>query len=117
MRFDRRTLAGVLAGALLAATTAAAEPAPDSVPVDEPGFGPTLELDELIAAVLARNPSLAAGEAAVRALRADAEQATALEDPMARAMVAPLSLGGGVPMGYELQASQRFPYPGKRRLR
>jgi outer membrane protein TolC len=67
--------------------------------------------------VLARNPTLAEMEAAVRAARARAEQSTALEDPMASATVAPLSLGGGAPFGYEVRASQRIPYPGKLRLR
>jgi outer membrane protein TolC len=108
MLIDRRTLTGVLVASILAA---AAEAQP------EPSFGTTLELDELVAAVLARNAGLAAAEAAVRGAQARAEQATALEDPMASAMLAPLSLGGGAPLGYELRASQRVPWPGKRRLR
>jgi outer membrane protein TolC len=55
--------------------------------------------------------------AAVRAAAAVAAQASALDDPIASAMVAPLSLGGGERFGYELRASQRIPYPGKRQLR
>ncbi|HEV8631656.1 MAG TPA: TolC family protein [Thermoanaerobaculia bacterium] len=83
----------------------------------EPSFGTTLELEELVAAVLARNAGLAAMAAAVRAARARVDQATALEDPIASATLAPLSLGGGTRLGYEVRASQRIPYPGKRKLR
>ena len=104
MLFDRLVMAAVVAAA-------AAQAAPD------PSFGPTLELDELVTAVLARNPGLQAREATVRAAQARVEQATALDDPTAAAMLAPLSLGGGASLGYEVRASQRFPYPGKRALR
>lgn len=137
MHLDRRTLAWVLAGTLLGVARTTAAPLGDAATSSEPvervpatarnavpagdaldlSLGPTLELAELVAAVLERNASLAASEAAVRAMRATAEQATKLEDPTARAMLAPLSFGGGAPLGYEFQASQMIPYPGKRHLR
>lgn len=87
-------------------------PPPANFSLDEP-----LTLDELVAGVLTRNQSLVAMAAAVEAARAHAAQAGALDDPMASVMIAPLSLGGGVPFGYEVRGTQRIPYPGKRALR
>ena len=133
MPIDRRPLRGALTCSLLGAALASAALAGAAPPVaspatavaseagsqapPEPSFGSALSLDDLVEAVLARNPSLAEMQAAVRAARARAEQSTSLDDPMATAMVAPLSLGGGAPFGYEVRASQRIPYPGKLRLR
>lgn len=117
MRIDRLVVAGVLGGSLFAAAPRPVIAQDSAATVAEPRFGPTLELDELVAAVLARNPTLEEMQAAVRAAAARAERATALDDSMATAMVAPLSLGGGVPFGFELRASQRLPFPGKLRLR
>src|SRR6185436_19156700 len=92
-------------------TGVSAGPSPE-VPA-EPSFSAVLRVDDLVAAVLTRNPTLTEMQAAVRAAAARAERATALDDPMATAMVAPLSLGGGAPFGFEVRASQRVPFPGK----
>jgi cobalt-zinc-cadmium efflux system outer membrane protein len=101
--------------AFLAAAGWAAAPAAE-IPSD-PAFGTTLALDELIAAVLQRNPGLAASRAALEAARQEAARARELEDPTASAMLAPQSLGGAAPFGWDVRAGQRIPYPGKLRLR
>jgi len=69
-----------------------------------------LDLEGLIAEVQAVNPSV---EAAVEAWQAAAyryPQMIALEDPM-------LGVMAGTRMGWMVEASQRIPWPGKRRLR
>lgn len=113
-----RTLVGVLgAAAVLASPPGRAQDLAPELHSD-PDFGTTLEAEELVSAALSRSPTLPAAEAAVRAARERARQVGALEDPMAAVMVAPLSLGGGdAALGYEVRASQRLPYPGKRPLR
>lgn len=79
--------------------------------------GDTLFRDELIAAVLARNPSVAEARLAWRAAAERVPQATALDDPMLAYGVAPLSIGSSeVPFGHSLELRQRVPYPGKLRL-
>jgi cobalt-zinc-cadmium efflux system outer membrane protein len=113
-----RIFAGVVGAAAIAGAPHAR--AQDLLPAASasPDFGSALERDELVATALARNPTIPAAEAAVRAARERARQAGALDDPMGAAMVAPLSLGGGdAPLGYEVRASQSLPYPGKRELR
>ena len=130
MRIDRRAACGArsraVLGIVLAAATLIAPAAADDMVVSagaspkipaEPSFGAVLRLDDLVDAVLARNPTLAEMQAAVRAAAARAERSTLLDDPMATAMVAPLSLGGGAPFGFEVRASQQIPFPGKLRLR
>ena len=130
MRIDRRAPCGArsrtLFAAALAAATLVAPAAANNTDVSagtSPGvpaglsFGAVLGVDDLVAAVLVRNPTLAEMQAAVRVAAARAESARALDDPMATAMVAPLSLGGGAPFGFEVRASQRIPFPGKLRLR
>jgi len=127
MHLDRRTFRCVLLGTLAAAAVGGAGHPQSSgtgsgeqahaPSASDAEFGPVLSLDQLVEAVLDGNAGLTAMAAAARAAAAAAAQATALEDPMATAMLAPLSLAGGEPVGYELRASQRIPYPGKRRLR
>lgn len=124
----------LLAGATAAApfTTEAQEPeAPRPLghdhgaslsPPEPPGAGAlfagaTLFRDELIAAVLARNPGVAEARLAWRAAAARVPQATALDDPMLAYGVAPLSIGSNdVHFGQSLELRQRVPYPGKLRL-
>lgn len=87
---------------------------------DDPLSGlEVLDRDNLLAAVLDRNPSLAAAREALRAAEARAPQARALMDPTVSAGVAPLSAGtpSGVDLGYEIRVEQMLPYPEKRRLR
>jgi outer membrane protein TolC len=91
-------------------------PAPAS---DDPFAGhATLERGPLVAAVLARNPSIASARWAWRAALARHPQETALEDPMLGYELAPRSLGEpGMDTGQRVVLSQAFPFPGKRALR
>jgi outer membrane protein TolC len=92
----------------------AADP-PDGAP---PTATTALSLDDLIAHVLARNPTLAQMQAAFEAASARYPQVVSLDDPMAAGIVGPASIRSGeVDFAYRLEASQRFPFPGKRRLR
>lgn len=78
---------------------------------------PHLERAELVAAVLERNPGLEAARRGWEAAQLREPQVTALDDPMASYMIAPLSVGSAVPFGQTAQISQRLPFPGKRGLR
>ena len=91
-----------------------AMPAPADAPIAATDLGPApqdiLSLEQLIAEVQARNPSV---HAAIEAWRAAAErnpQVVSLEDPMFGFMK-------GLNMGYMVEASQKVPWPGKRQLR
>jgi outer membrane protein TolC len=90
-----------------------------ALPMDLPApVAPCLEADALVGQVLARNPSLAQMVAAWRAASARYPQVTSLDDPMVEAMIAPASIGSDdVEFGYRVEISQKYPYPGKRRLR
>jgi outer membrane protein TolC len=80
--------------------------------------GEELTLPQLVAEVEARNPSLQAMVAAWQAAAEKYPQAVALDDPMFMAMLAPAALGADdVAGGQQLQVTQRFPWPGKRRAR
>lgn len=79
-----------------------------------------LQREALVAAVLARNPSLDAAREGWRAALAEFPQRTALADPMASYALAPLSipgLAGDVPFGHEAMLAQAVPFPGKLALR
>lgn len=77
-----------------------------------------LERDALVDAVLERNPGLAEAGAAWRAARERVPQARSLDDPMVGYSLGPLSIASDeVRFGQVLEARQRFPYPGKLRLR
>jgi outer membrane protein, heavy metal efflux system len=90
----------------------------DAHPDDAAPFTNARELDrpELVAAVLARNPSIAAAREGLRAALAEIPQATALDDPMVGYEVAPLSIAGQAPFGHAVSVRQKLPFPGKRRL-
>jgi outer membrane protein TolC len=76
-----------------------------------------LDRAELIRQVLERNPGLEAARAAWRAARSRPEQVTALEDPMLRYELAPLSLfSRETNLGQTVELGQRLPFPGKRAL-
>jgi outer membrane protein TolC len=80
--------------------------------------GTELSAEALIEQVLARNPSLDQMTAAWQAAAARYPQVTSLDDPMFGAMLAPLSIGrNDVDLGGRLEVSQKFPFPGKLRLR
>lgn len=77
-----------------------------------------LPLDQLIAAVRARNPSLQAAHAAWSAAAERYPQALALDDPMLQSMFAPASFAANNSQpSYFLGAAQRVPWHGKRALR
>lgn len=78
-----------------------------------------LSLDLLIEQVQARNPSLAAIQAAWGAAAQKYPQAVALDDPMFQSMFAPQSFSGSsnVQSSYYLGIAQKVPWSGKRGLR
>jgi outer membrane protein TolC len=77
-----------------------------------------LSAKALVAEVLARNPSLAQMEAAWQAASARYPQAIALEDPMLDVTLGPATYGANtVNPAYRVQLSQKYFWPGKRRLR
>ncbi len=79
----------------------------------------SLSLDLLIAEVQARNPSLAAVQAAWGAAAQKYPQAVALDDPMFQSMYAPesFSSSSNVQSSYYLGIAQKIPWAGKRGLR
>ncbi|TXT22354.1 MAG: cation efflux system protein CusC [Planctomycetota bacterium] len=87
---------------------------------DDPFAGrDELALDELVAAVMARNPSLQAALAAWNAAANKYPQAVALDDPMFQSMYAPRSYSGdsNVQASHYFGVAQKFPWPGKREMR
>lgn len=87
---------------------------------DDPFVGrDELPLEDLIAAVKARNPSLQAAMAAWNAVANKYPQAIALDDPMFQSMYAPRSYSGdsNVQASHYFGVAQKLPWPGKRELR
>ena len=77
-----------------------------------------LLIEPLVAAVIARNPSIESAREGWRAALARYPQATSFDDPTLAYSVAPLSIvSSKVDFGQVLEISQPLPYPGKRRLR
>ena len=76
-----------------------------------------LTADALVAQVLARNPSLAQMAAAAEAAAARYPQAVSLEDPMLGATGSPRVFDHTDDGGYRVELSQKYPWPGKLRLR
>lgn len=85
----------------------------------------TLSLKRLLEEVQRRNPSLESALNAWRAALAHFPQVTALDDPVLSYALAPLSLDrptagtsqGRLDVAQRVELSQKFPWPGKRRLR
>jgi len=89
--------------------------APEVVPFDQSA---ALEVEALVAEVVARNPDVRSAIAAWRAAAARYPQEVALDDPMFGYMLGPASWGSpDVDSAYALEASQKLPWPGKRVLR
>jgi outer membrane protein TolC len=83
---------------------------------DDPfGQSTELPLDQLVVEVERRNPSLQAVSEAWRAAAQRYPQMVSLEDPMFGWMIAPR--GVGPEGGWMIEASQKLPWLGKRRLR
>lgn len=77
-----------------------------------------LTADWLVEQVLARNPSLAQMLAAWQAAAARYPQVTSLDDPMFGGTVGPASISSNeVDFAYRLEIAQKYPFPGKLRLR
>ncbi len=73
---------------------------------------------QLVDAVLARNPTLPAMQAAWQAAQSRIEPAAALDDPLLSYATAPRTASAGdQDFGQKLELSQKLPWPGKRRLR
>ncbi|MGR9106054.1 MAG: TolC family protein [Gammaproteobacteria bacterium] len=68
----------------------------------------------LVAAVLSRNPSLPAIEAALEAAGSRSDRVSALEDPRLSYGIAPQTVGvAGLDFGQKIELSQAVPWPGK----
>ena len=93
--------------------------APSHLASDDPFAGHvTLDRRALVAAVLARNPSIEAARWAWRAALARYPQETSLDDPMLEYSLAPASTGSSrVDTGQRVALSQALPFPGKLGLR
>jgi len=77
-----------------------------------------LLVDQLVAEVQARNPSLQAASAAWRAAAQRYPQAVSLDDPMFTYLITPTNgLGADNGGGWMVQGSQKIPWAGKRALR
>lgn len=96
---------------LIAPSPAAADPCDPFVGQSE------LRIEQLVLEVEARNPSLQATSAAWRAAAARYPQVVSLDDPMFAWMVSPSGVGSDMGGGWMVQASQKFPWPGKRAFR
>ncbi len=77
---------------------------------------PELSVEQLVAEVHARNPSLQAASAAWRAAAQRYPQAISLEDPMFGYLISP-GVGTENGGGWMVEASQKIPWSGKRALR
>lgn len=88
-------------------------PLPNSAPAADDQL---LVEEQVVADVLANNPSVEQMIAAWRAAQARIRQDRALDDPMVAASVAPQSFQSN-DVGYRIEASQKLYFPGKRNLR
>ncbi|HEY7309131.1 MAG TPA: TolC family protein [Gemmataceae bacterium] len=90
---------------------------PKSASADNPLAGcKELSVESLVEAVLARNPSLPEMVAAWKAAEARYPQVTSLDDPLFGTNLAP-AVASRVGNGYRVEIFQRYPWPGKLRLR
>ena len=76
-----------------------------------------LSVEQLVAVVQARNPSLQAASAAWRAAAERYPQVVSFDDPMFTGMLGPQGIGKEDGGGWMMQASQAVPWAGKRALR
>jgi outer membrane protein, heavy metal efflux system len=102
-----------------AATTFGADVESSGAKSDVPFTGRTELVEaELVAQVLARNPTVAQMSAAAQAAAARYPQVTSLDDPKASGTIGPSSIhSGSVDFAYRVEVSQAFPFPGKLSLR
>lgn len=76
-----------------------------------------LSVEQLVAEVQVRNPSLQAASAAWRAAAERYPQVVSFDDPMFTGMIGPQGIGMDDGGGWMVQASQAVPWAGKRALR
>jgi cobalt-zinc-cadmium efflux system outer membrane protein len=89
-----------------------------TTPPAEHQTGAVLDVDSLVAEVLAVNPDIRAASASWRAAANRYPQEVSLDDPMFGYMLGPGSWGSDdVNDAYTVEASQKLPWPGKRQLR
>jgi len=85
---------------------------------NDPFAGTTeLSVEQLVAEVQSRNPSLQAAIAAWRGAAQRYPQAVSLEDPMFAYMIGPSGVGMDNGGGWMVEMSQKIPWAGKRALR
>ena len=107
------------------ATDESSEPAAVSLPLADGSDDPAdpfrgqaeLSVEQLVAVVQARNPSLLAASAAWRAAAERYPQVVSFDDPMFTGMIGPKGIGMEDGGGWMVAASQRVPWAGKRALR
>ncbi|MHB1035101.1 MAG: TolC family protein [Pirellulales bacterium] len=100
-------------------------PSPDAPPIPDRSDDPSdpfagraeLPVDQLVAEVQSRNPSIQAASSAWRAAADRYPQVISLDDPMFTYMVSPSGVGMDNGGGWMAQASQKVPWAGKRALR
>jgi outer membrane protein TolC len=95
-------------------------PAPGPEQINGQPFeaGKILTEQDLVAEVLARNPTLEQMNAAWQAATQRIPQATSWDDPMLTGVIAPSSFGSNsVDPGYRIELSQKIYFPGKLRLK
>ncbi len=105
-----------------ASTAASYQPIAGKLPESPAPFEGVAELsaDAVVKQVLSRNPSLAQMQAAYQAAAARYPQVTSLDDPMFGATFGPETIhpdDPGVEFASRLEISQKYPWPGKLRLR
>jgi len=101
-----------------AAPSAAPQPLNHSNDPGDPFQGQgELSVEQLVAEVQARNPSIEAASSAWRAAANRYPQAVSLDDPMFTYMISPSGVGTMDGGGWMVAASQRVPWAGKRALR
>jgi outer membrane protein TolC len=97
------------------APAASVSPATPAAPSSPSGV---LEVEPLVAEVLARHPDIRSAAAAWRAAAARYPQEVSLDDPMFGYMLGPGSWGNDtVDNAYTVEVSQKLPWPHKRQLR
>ena len=91
----------------------------DAQPASDPFAGANeLSADVLVEQVVARNPTITQMTTAAAAAAARYPQAISLEDPMFGATISPRLFGSHQSEdGFRVEVSQKYPWPGKLRLR
>lgn len=82
--------------------------------IENTSWGAAISVDELVSAVIERNPSFEEAKAAAEAAAHRVKPAGALDDPMLTYAVAPATLSdSNLDPGHRVELSQTVPWPGK----